>query len=542
MYKLLQVMAAAALFAAGAMAHASESDESQPDRDSLAHVTPEQLKNGDDSQFRFLGYFFTRGEATNIAPTNDLLQGRVVGRLFGPNTTNTAQGTSWLFEQRLIPFIVFEPKILDKLARLRVSFEINFTWGDTSYGVGGNFGGGLSGRSINLVTQNVEAEFSLPRRWYLNVGLQRIWDNVRDPYRTFFSTMALTGTRLAFWGTDAVGISAHGALFGQLFRVGAYDLYHNKIQEDDHVLLFEALTDRDIRDGWHVGGSVRYLRDTSSGAGGVSVLGQGPDSTLADYNGVFRFPFQGAKYHAHLAWLGLDTSYNPEFTAGRFGASAYAVLCLGQLSVLQDGHYGRAAEVLGLAADARVGWRYGRTRNDVVTGEVIYTTGDSNGTSDGRYTGVITGNTYGAPASVFTTSGAYLLMSHSNAVNRFYSAVPDISNQGYGLLAGTLNASYDLVRNKLTAKIGTAIGNSNIAPPQGGHFIGIEGNAMLAWRIRVFLTAEIHAAYLKLGDFYDSPREQPAALSTAAMAGAAGPGGRPQNPWTTFVDLKWLMF
>ncbi|HXU69993.1 MAG TPA: hypothetical protein VN947_11725 [Polyangia bacterium] len=513
-----------------------------PDRDSLARTTPDQLPNGDDSQLRFLGYFITRAEVTNVSPTNDLLQGRVVGRLFGPNTTTTGQGTSWLVEQRLIPFVVFEPKILDRMARLRASFELNWTWGDTSYSVGGNFGGALSGRSVNLETQNVEVEIDLPRRWHVNVGLQRLWDNIRDPYRTFFSTMSLSGERLAFWGTDAVGVSAHGPLFGNLWRFGAYDLYHNKVQEDDHVLLFEALTDRDIRDGWHVGASVRYLRDTSSGAGGVSVLGQGPDSTLADYNGVFRFPLNGQKYHANLAWVGVDSSYNPEFTAGRFGGSAFAVASLGSVSVLQpSGAYAKAADVLGLAADARVGFRYGNTRNDIVTAELIYSTGDANGITDGRYSGVITGNTYGAPAGVFTTSGAYLLMPHANVVNRYYSAVPDLSNQGYGLTAATLNASYDVWRNRLTAKIGGAVGSSNVAPPGGGHLIGVEGNAMLAYRIRVFLSIELHAAYLHLGNFYDSPREQAAALTTNPVA-AGTAAGRPRDPWTTFLALKWLMF
>ncbi|HWE28606.1 MAG TPA: hypothetical protein VHB97_11420 [Polyangia bacterium] len=543
----LQVIRAA-LVVAGmvlptALASTALAGDLDPDSDSLARTTPEQLRNGDDSQLRFLAYFITRGEVTNVAPTNDLLQGRVVGRLFGPNTTSTSQGTSWLVEQRLIPFVVFEPKILDKMARLRASFELNWTWGDTSYSTGGNFGGALSGRSVNLETQNVEIEIDLPHRWHLNLGLQRLWDNIRDPYRTFFSTMALTGERLAFWGTDAVGISAHGAAFGQLFRFGAYDLYHNKVQIDDHVLLFEALTDRDIRDGWHVGGSVRYLRDTSSGAGGVSVLGQGPDSTLADYNGVFRFPLNGQKYHANLAWVGIDTSYNPEFTAGRFGGSAFAVASLGRVDVLQqDGSYAKVADVLGLALDARVGFRYGNTRNDIITGEVIYTTGDANGISDGRYSGVITGNTYGAPAGVFTTSGAYLLMPHANVVNRYYSAVPDISNQGYGLTAGTLNAYYDLYRNVLTAKLGAAVGSSNVAPPGGGHFIGVEGNAMLVYRIRVFLSVELHAAYLHLGDFYDSPREQAASITTNPVAAAAAGTGRPADPWTAFLAVKWLMF
>ena len=540
---LAALVVVAAALATTTTARAGEPDP-DPDRDSLGRTTPEQLHNGDDSQMRFLAYFITRAEVTNVSPTNDLLQGRVVGRLFGPNTTTTSGGTSWLIEQRLIPFVVFEPKILDHMARLRASFEINWTWGDTSYSVGGNFGGALSGRSVNLETQNVEIELSLPHHWQMNIGLQRLWDNIRDPYRTFFSTMSLSGERLAFWGTDAVGISATGPAFGQMFRLGAYDLYQNKISEDDHVLLFEALTDRDIRDGWHVGGSVRYLRDTSSGAGGVSVLGQGPDSTLADYNGVYRFPLNGVKYHANFAWLGLDSSYNPEFTAGRFGGSAFAVLNLGQVATLQpDGHYAKVADVLGLAADARLGFRYGNSRNDIVTAEVIYTTGDANGLKDGRYSGVITGNTYGAPAGVFTSSGAYLLMPHANVVNRYYSAVPDISNQGYGLTAGTFNASYDLLRNRLTAKVGAAVGGSNVAPPGGGHFIGVEGNAMLAYRIRVFLSIELHAAYLHVGDFYDSPREQAASLTTSPTAAAAASGGgRPRDPWTTFVALKWLMF
>ncbi|MGZ3406095.1 MAG: hypothetical protein ACXVAN_06590 [Polyangia bacterium] len=536
------LVVAGTLASTAATVRAGEHDP-DPDRDSLARTTPEQLRNGDDSQLRFLAYFITRAEVTNVSPTNDLLQGRVVGRLFGPNTTTTSTGTSWLIEQRLIPFIVFEPKILDKMARLRASFEINWTWGDTSYSTGGNFGGALSGRSVNLETQNVEVELTLPHHWQVNIGLQRLWDNIRDPYRTFFSTMSLTGERLAFWGSDAVGISAHGPAFGNYFRFGAYDLYHNKVSEDDHVLLFEALTDRDLRDGWHLGGSVRYLRDTSSGAGGVSVLGQGPDSTLADYNGVFRFPLNGQKYHANLAWLGVNSSYNPEFTAGRFGGSAFAVASLGRIDVIQpDGHYAKAADVLGLAIDARAGYRYGNSRNDVVTAEVIYTTGDSNGIADGRYSGVITGNTYGAPAGVFTTSGAYLLMPHANVVNRYYSAVPDLSNQGYGLTAATANASYDLYRNVLTAKLGAAVGSSNVAPPGGGHFIGVEGNAMLAYRIRVFLSIELHAAYLHLGSFYDSPREQAASLTTAPAAAGAGMLGRPRDPWTTFLALKWLMF
>src|SRR5579862_611299 len=160
----------AALAACASLAFAASSAfADDPDRDSLARVTPDQLKNGEEPQFKFLAYFFTRGEITNVAPQNDLLQGRVVGRLFGTNTTTTG-GTGYLAEQRLIPFFQFEPKVLDRFARLRASFEINWTWGDDSYGVGANFGGAFSGREINLETQNVEVEFRLHKGWYLNLG------------------------------------------------------------------------------------------------------------------------------------------------------------------------------------------------------------------------------------------------------------------------------------------------------------------------------------------------------------------------------------
>ena len=66
---------------------------------------------------------------------------------------------------------------------------------------------------------------------------------------------------------------------------------------------------------------------------------------------------------------------------------------------------------------------------------------------------------------------------------------------------------------------------------------------MLAYRIRVFLSIELHGAYLHLGNFYDSPREQAASLTTnPAAAAAATGGGRPRDPWTAFLALKWLMF
>lgn len=510
--------------------------------DTLGDTTLKQAKPGDDSQLRFLAYYLTRAEVSNIAPTNDLLQGQVIGRLFGLNSTTTARDkVSAFVEQRFIPYFVFEPNFLNRYARVRASFELRWTWGDTNYGVGGNFGGAINGHQVNIQTQNVEVEVNLPwRGWFVNMGLLRLFDSPRDLYRSLFSTLSYTGQRLAYWGADAVGVTVHGHLLGQFLRAGVYNLYENKISEDDNVLLMELVTDRHLGRTLHVGGSLRYLRDASNGAGGISILSQGPRSQLAEYNGSRKFKIDDPVYQTHVAWVGLDASYNPEFTAGRLGFSAFVV---GNFGVINSGKtresLSTAYTIAGVAANARLGYRYGGHRNDVISGDFLFASGDDADPTSKRYTGVITGNTWGSPGAAFTSSGAYLLLPHLNVVSRFYSAVQDLSNMGYGLTAGTLNLSHEVWRNRLTLKVGGAVGLSNIAPTGGGSFIGVEGNAMVALQIRAFMSLELHGAYLKLGDFYDSPLTVQAPSSGPLPPGAAV---RPTDPWTSFLAFKWLMF
>jgi hypothetical protein len=489
----------------------------------------------DDKQLQFYGFFLTRAEMTNVSPENDLFKGQVIGRLFGPNTTNTSDKRAVFLEQRFIPFFIYEPSLTNHRARLRASFEIDWTFGDSSNAVGGNFGSSISADQVNLQTQNVAVEIDLWKGWYLNIGLQRLFDSALDPYRTTVEGMQYTGERLSFWGTDAVGATLHGYQWGQKFKLGAYQLYENLIQEDDDVFMFEFATDRHLMRTWHVGATARYLRDASEGAGGIGILGQGPDSQLVGYAGGFRFPIPDdiEQWRAHVFWTGLNTSYNPLFTAGRLGGSAFAVGNFGQIVASipgQPGDFQKLTNIVGLAANARLGVRYGRSPNDHVVAEMMYTSGDSDSLEDGTYNGVITGNTWGAPGAIYTSHGAYLLMPHANVVNRFYAAVTDISNTGFGMTAATLGVSYDVIRNLLSAKVGGAVGRSNVQPQDGGNFIGGEVNGKITWRIAPLLNLEAHAAYLMLGDYYDSPEIV-----------LTGEGGRPQNPWTAFMVLKWLM-
>ena len=175
----------------------------------------------------------------------------------------------------------------------------------------------------------------------------------------------------------------------------------------------------------------------STGAGGVSVLGQGPDTKLADYNGVYRFPLNGqqvSRQHRlgrrrHLVQPGVHrraarrqrlrrrqprarcrtsrptaaTSRSPTCSASPpTRASATATATRATTSVTAELIYHRRRQRHLRRPLLRRHHRQHLRR------------------AGGRLHHV----------------GAYLLMPHVNVVNRFYSAVPDISNQGYGLTAG----------------------------------------------------------------------------------------------------------
>jgi hypothetical protein len=168
--------------------------------------------------------------------------------------------------------------------------------------------------------------------------------------------------------------------------------------------------------------------------------------------------------------------------------------------------------------------------------DLLYTSGDANALKDGKYSGVITGNQWGAPGAIFVSSGSYLLMPHGNVVNRFTPAVMDISNMGYGLTYANLSASKGFIPNRLNAKVGVSAGISNVQPAGGGAIIGTEANGNIQYNFGPYMSLELHGAYLLLGNFYDSKQ---AAYGSPVNGGI---DGRPVNPWTAFLVFKWLMF
>jgi hypothetical protein len=492
-----------------------------------------RLKDPAQKEFQFIGYSFTRATGSNVTPTNDILQGQVIGRLFGPNSTHTVPRTSIYGEQRFVPFFVYKPSILDGLATFRALFKIDYTWGDQAYGVGNNRGGAINGGQVNLQTLLANIEIRPEDSdWNVVVGMQRLFDNVRDPNVNTVQTAQTSGYKLSFWGTQAVGAS----IFADLSpvtkgRFSYFQLWENEISRNDDVALWMLDVGTRIAPLWEAGGSLWYVWDRGKNAGGISVLGQGLASALAEYNGATRIKFAGTnqKYEADIAWIGGHTAYNRDFMAGRIWADAFIVANVGTIDTVTLETNGKAADLLGFTANASFNYKYGMTVNDKITLEALYTSGDGNGVSDGTVNSVVTGNVYGSPVGIYSSHRALLLFPDPQVINRYYSVVQDISNMGLGVTAAFLNLYKDIIPNKFNGKIGFASALSNVKLDGGGAYMGTEVNVEFKYNLKVFLTLGVSAGYVALGDFFDAPS------STYLIQ-------RPKDPWVFFTTLSWLMF
>lgn len=491
----------------------------------------QEIPQKPEKEFQFLAFFYNHVVNTNVYPTSDFLKGQVVGRLFGPNTSTTSkENRPTYFEQRILPFFIYQPKLFDGRATLRASFEIDFTWGDGAYGSGGNAGSAPSSDQVNLQTQNIEIEIIPAKGWAINLGLQRMFDTPHNSYRTFFDQMLNSSYRLNLWGTDGVGISVRKD--GDLYKLktGFYQLYENSIQLNDDVQMGEMNYRRLLSKKWSAGTSLYYLKDRGNGQGGPSILGQGLNSSLAEFNGAYRFPFAATKYKSDVAWLGTYFNFNEDYMRSKYFASGYANYNFGKVSLEKENGYEDGPTISGLAANLRAGYRHGQTKDDIIWLDAMYTTGDQNGVVDNKYSGVMTGNTWATPGALHVGHGGYLLFPHANVVNRYIAAVTDISNIGYGITSIHVNAAKDIIPHKLNTKLGVATAKSNAVPAGGGKNIGFEANMKVSYQLGVFMSLEFHAAHMWLGDFYDSRRVN------------GGADLRPANPYTAFISYKWLMF
>lgn len=497
------------------------------------------------SELKFISYFFARATATNQLADPTGLRGVSLGPIGSGENVGSAtrvgpNSTAYYIEQRWIPVISYSPLFVDNLATFRAQFEVDFMWGQAANQLQQNQGGGFNADQVNIQTKNVNVGIyptRNPAKLAIYVGTQSVYDSILDPATSSLTDITRTGYKLSFMGSDATGLSVYGNYYGQwkaLFMpIGAAQ--PDKATNNDARLAFAWMLALDysypILPGTNLGFSFWHLQDDTEGAAFAyeGLVKSGPGSSgLAPYTGVPRFDIESAK--GSVEYLGANFNHNINFRTGNFGASGFVMLNFGNFtSDRADTQLLKELDIAGAAANLELMYNWGKTAGDVITLEGMFTSGDSN-LQDGKYTGAFTMNQYGLPGAVWFNHKTLILFPFTATVSNYTGAVTDISNQGFGLLAGILSASYDVVPDTLNVKAGLAYGQSMVQPPDTsfgiprGKTLGAEINLEVKYQIRYLMTLGLHLAYMTVGNFYDA---------------------NPQvdgNPWAAFTTFTWYAF
>ncbi len=503
-------------------------------------------KNRDEDaeprEFVLINYFFSRLTVTNQVGDPSGLKGvslGPIGNLSG-SAVLVRDLTAYYAEQRWIPVIEYSPWFVDGLASFRAQFEVDFLWGRAANTIQPNEGGGFNADEINIQTKNVNVAlypFRDPSKLTILVGTQPVYDTYHDPTRTPLNDIIRTGYKLTFLGSDATGLSLFSSYKGnaKLSLLPLGTVQADKASGDDPRLKYIWLITGDynyqVRPGTNVGVSAWALRDDTKGDAFAyeGLVKSGPSSGgLGLFTGTPRFNIE--RPTGTVFWAGANFNHNIDFRTGPFAASGFIMYNGGEYkSSNPDTALNPSVKISGLSANAEVLYNWGRTPNDVVTLEGMYTTGDSD-LNDNKYKGAFTLNMYGLPGAVWFNHKTLLLFPFTNTANNYTGAVTDISNQGYGLRAAIATGAMDLIPNKLNLKLGTALASSDVSAPRWvedvprGRFIGAEVNAELRYTIRYLMTVGLHTGYMFKGSFYDgAPR-----VTT--------------NPWAAFTTFTWYAF
>ncbi len=482
-------------------------------------VSPQPDPGGLD----FFGLVQARASANDLASTNPLLDGQVVGRLGGSNGVVVDPAVRALYtEQRVNGFFTYAPPLANDKLSLTAAFEIDFAFGDAAYGTGGNVGGGFGADQVNLQTRRLHVDL-FPARGahsaHVVVGLQFLGDSVADPTRSTVDQLIRSGGRLSFFGSEAAGVAVYGRIRQGLdpvirYRAGLFTLAEQGLSLPDDVLL--AVADAELHPAYAtaIGVHLWYLQDRSGGQGGA--LGLGPSSplwqlqggpTLDPYDGLA--PPDNAYIDADLVWAAVDGGYNAALDRGPYGVHAVALVNAGRIyaPIVHDD------DVLGVFVDVEARLRWAKGQGSVARAEWVQSS--PGGTNPLRYGGVVTGNAYGVAGALMPSHGTLLLFPDPRAINRQVSVVADASAAGQGLSALSSSVGWDVVPDRVNVGAGAALAFTGTAQPWG-----TELNARAGYKPLPFVELSWMGAFLAPG---------PAANLTAA-------------PWATFLALDALVF
>jgi hypothetical protein len=495
-----------------AAAYAEDLTEQGAPPEARANAAADVVPKADPpaSGLRFLGIVGARFVGSNIATENPLLNGQIVGTLGGSNTTTTQEDAGFATEQRVGAFFTYTPNLWDGKLSLDAAFEVDFAYGDSSYGVGGNTGGGFGGDQVNLQTRRMGVRAQVAKDTFLVGGLQFVSDGSADPSKSRPDDLFRSGGRLMFFGSEAAGLSAYGKIGEPIrYKLGAYTLSELGLALPDDITLFMADGAWSPDYGHRLGAHAWYVRDRGEGQGGF--YGTGPTSMLWSLQGGPTLDFRANEGDpapvttADLAWFAVDHGWNANLDRGRVGATALVVANIGRIYVEEL----RDHDVRGVLADVEVRARIAEGEGSIARIEALYSTADDPGTD--AYEGVVTGNAYGAVGAVHGTHGCLLLFPDVTAINRQVAVVYDVSGAGNGVAALTGAVAWDPIPNKVT--VGVGAGHARTA---GFDPLGTEINARVSAKPWVLVDVGARGAVLLGTDL-------------------------PEDPWIALLSFDWVV-
>jgi len=410
-------------------------------------------------EHQFSGAYTLQYDVSNFNYGDVFVKGRIED---DPRTAN-------LFEQRVR--LGYTAKAND-IIKLVTRFELDYSyWGNNSYDVDRNGGGALGADTINLETKNL----------YLDVNVDSIKTNIKAGMQGFDD--AYKGI---FVGADMAGIL----------------LTHSYSQATASAGFFRFNDDNgfgtNTRDFFMVDGKYELGKNSKIGA---SYYYLNSDEVTKEITDPVTYTEVVEDLRVHM--LGV----NAETTIGALTLDGFFAYQFGK---------DRATDISRDAYAANVGAKY-RIGKNALRGEFLYVSGDKDNTNKHSF---YAPTIYGGGESGFYNNEMVILGRDKYAMTNDAAIVYDANNYNQGMVFGSIGYDHTFTE-KLAGSLNAgfaAVAEDNDNPyaydynPGSEHdsdYLGTEVNAELNYKVLENLTLTTRGAYVVLGDYFQSDRENP---------------------------------
>jgi len=391
------------------------------------------------------------------------------------------------FVQRVRLF--YDAKASDNV-KLVTKFELDYSfYGNSSFAVGRNSGGGIGADSVQIETKNLYLELNYPAV-NAKIGMQ----GYNDSFKGILFDDDMAGILLSHNYSNASVAAGFFRFLDNGSVIGKNDYDMISLDAKYHVA-------KDVK----VGASYYYITDNRANASTVirNPLFPVPTDGTSDTR-IFTINPDGSKVYAPDTYLSVDHAanavkvhtlgLNAEGAIGPVALNGFAMVQFGDRSEVQlfDQSVTRKAHGYAFNLGAKVPVGAGTLRS-----EFLYAAGGKNAL-------YVTGNsTAGSHGGAFYDGEMIMLLRDKNAKTIDTAVVFDVNNYNQGLILGTIGFDHpctDKITNSINA--GFAAVANNVNDSSTSNYIGTELNVESNYKLNANTTLGIRGGYMILGNYF----------------------------------------